>query len=70
MAFYTPEESRLRHIAQVREWQKRNPEKHRSYVDKYSNKPGMKEKRREQMRARYHERKRLKSISDIDNDNS
>lgn len=65
MAFYTPEESRLRHIAQVMEWQKRNPEKHKSYVEKYNRKPEVRAKRREADRLRYHEQKKLKELENI-----
>jgi len=49
---YTPEESRRRHIAQVIEWQKRNPQKVRKYVDKYNSKEEIREKKRERERKR------------------
>lgn len=40
----TPEEAKARHIQQVINWQKRNPQKVRGYVDTYTSKPETKAK--------------------------
>jgi len=53
----TPEESRLRHIQQVMEYNRRNPEKHRARVAKYQAKPEVKKKHAEDSAKRYQERK-------------
>jgi hypothetical protein len=51
--YATKEEAYEAHKKRVRDWQKKNPEKHRAYVKKYHSKPEILERDSIQAKARY-----------------
>lgn len=63
----TEEEKKVRHIAHVRKWEAKNPEKRKEYTKKYYQSEAGRAKKAEQNR-RYREKMKLKKLEENKNE--